>query len=246
MLGQVVYHSNTSAPSKIYIIANGHRSAITGANAVKTVQAQVETFRIGEWLIQQNQIELLLPEGFFGQINETDTGTENNRLLDNKALRETLTDTSLFVNAELLLHKNYGISLNQIEDRTLYSRTRERLRASLNTGDRHSAAFNSEFAYLQKLRTAAILQGTPGAIENAYHQGRISAPHAMLTIGLGHLDDILTFLEAGEINIAALQTNTRDFPALAAKLELLKNKISVTVIVPRALIDHRQNLKRRT
>jgi hypothetical protein len=233
-LGAIVYQTQTAATSRIYIIANAHRSAISGANAAKTMQAQIETFRIGEWLINQNRIELLLPEGFFGEMDKTNTGNAKENPLDNQTLQNALADTSVFVNAELLLHKNYGIGLNQVEDRKLYRHARERLRSSLKSTARLTA--NTELAYLQKLRTANILQTAPAVIATAYQQGQIASPTAMLTIGLSHLEDIIAFLEAGEIKMEALHTTGSDFPALQTELELLKKEVNVTVIVPRTLI----------
>lgn len=238
--GEIVYQTNADASSQIYIIANGHRSAIRGVNAAHTVQAQVETFRIGEWLINQNRIELLLPEGFFGKMEEPTTGGDTiSNLLDGKVLQDALEDTSLFVNAELLLHQNYGIFLDQIEDRSLYLYTREHLRSNLESEGRLSNVVKRDLVYLQKLRTASILQSVPAVIETAYQQGRISSPNAMLTIGLSHLDDIIHFLEVGEISIDALHTITRDFPAMESELELLKKQFGVTVIVPRTLVEQR-------
>ncbi len=242
LFGEIVYQTKTAAVSNIYIIANGHRSAISGANSAETLQAQIETFQIGEWLINQRRIDLLLPEGFFGTMAATTANALNKGQLDNQSLQNALTDTSQFVNAELLLHENYGIGLGQIEDRKLYRHTRERLRASLQSETWLPSVNNSELAYLQRLRTATILQAAPLAIETAYRQGRISAPNAMLTIGLSHLDDIIAFLKAGKINLTSPHTDTPDLPVPASELELLRKQVNVTVIVPRILISkHLQN-----
>jgi hypothetical protein len=238
-LGEIVYQTKAAASQHIFIIANAHRSAITGANAGDSVQAQIETFRIGEWLIRQNRIDLLLPEGFFGQMGKADVAGERKRLLDRQTLQAALKDTSKFMNAELLLHNNYGIGLEQIEDRKLYRRARERLRASLESQPGIFQANRAELDYLQKLRTATILQSAPAVIESAYQQGRIAAPNAMLTIGLSHLDDIIAFLKAGEVSIAAMPADIRNFPALGADLEVHKKLVGVTVIVPPILVARR-------
>ncbi len=238
--GEIVYQTNSTAATNLYIIANGHRSAFSGKNAAQTLQAQIETYRIGEWLINQNQVELLLPEGFFGNLSEPESLAANPSRLDNQSLQDSLADTSVFVNAELLLHQEYGIGLNQIEDRELYSHTRDRLRASLAREPRFSTPLNPELSYLQKYRTASLLQTAPSVVESAYQQGRISSPNAMLTIGLSHLDAILEFLEAGEISISALQTATNSYPALETKLEWFPQQVNVTIIVPRTLIKQKQ------
>ena len=53
------------------------------------------------------------------------------------------------------------------------------------------------------------------------------------------VEDIIAFLEAGEINMAGLHTATLNFPAQEAELELSKNQVGVTVIVPRTLVSSR-------
>ncbi|MDT8418944.1 MAG: hypothetical protein RQ754_00780 [Desulfuromonadales bacterium] len=237
--GTIVYQTQHAAAARLYIIANGHRSAIRGAGAAETLQAQIETFRIGEWLISQNRIDVLLPEGFFGEAGTASTISRDRGPLDNQVLQTALADTSVFVNAELLLHRNYGIGLHQIEDRTLYRQVRDRLRSSRETINLLSPGLNEELAYLQKLRTARILQAAPDVIESAYQQGRIEAPNAMLTIGLSHLEDIIAFLEAGEINMAALSTTDSDHPPRVTELESFKSRVNVTVIVPNSLTDYR-------
>jgi len=234
-LGQIVYQTQGAAASRIYIIANAHRSALSGVNNPVAVQAQLETYRIGEWLISRREVDLLLPEGFLGRLEDS-AAAGAAAPLDNLALRASLEDTAQFVNAELLLHRNYGIKMEQIEDRSLYSRARERLRASFGSGSSRSGIPLGELSYLQKLRTAAILQNIPAAIDDAYRQGRISAPNAMLTIGMSHLADIVAFLEAGAIRIASLHTGQEDFPGQDSELNLLKQKVGVTVIVPRSLV----------
>ncbi len=235
--GEIIYQSNAAAPWKLFIIANGHRSAISGAFAANTLQAQVETYRIGEWLITHNQIELLLPEGFFGDRGGTGTLGFDKGQLDSQSLRDALAETALFVNAELLLHRNFGIGLAQIEDRELYYQARELLGSSLKPENRLSPSFRSEINYLTKLRSANLLKDVPVVIQSAFQQGRISSPKAMLTIGLSHLDDLITFLEAGEIDIAALHTTAKDYPAKQNELALFQEQVSVTVIVPRTLVS---------
>lgn len=245
-LGEIVYQTQPATVSKIYIIANGHRSAINGANTDKTLQAQVETFRIGEWLIKQKQVELLLPEGFLGGMGSTKSIDTKKHLFDGETLFNSLADTSHFVNAELLLHENYGIGLEQIEDRKLYHDIRDRLSSSLEPGAQFSFTLNREIAYLQKLRTARILQSAPLVISTAYQQGRIAAPNAMLTIGLSHLEDIISFLESGVINLAGLHTAGVSFPPENTVLELLKSRVGVIVIVPRTLFNNGFEVKKRT
>ncbi len=228
--GSVVYASEGPAAAHLYIIANGHRSAISGASTAQTLQAQIETFRIGEWLIRTKRIELLLPEGFFGEKAKTSGADPRREQLDNQELQAALTQSTSFVNAELLLHRNYGIGLQQVEDRALYRQVRDLLRRSRFTSDA-----GRELDYLQKLRSAIILKRAPAVLAAAYRQERIPAPSAMLTIGLSHLDDLIAFLRAGEIKLDGLQTGVTSFPPQRTALELRKQQLSVVVIVPRAL-----------
>ena len=62
--GEVVFSSNERSPNQIYIIGMSHRDTLTRANGSNTVKSQIEAYRIGEWLIQNKGLELLLPEGF--------------------------------------------------------------------------------------------------------------------------------------------------------------------------------------
>ena len=236
-LGVIVYQTQASATSRIYIIANGHRSAIDGANTAETVQAQVETFRIGEWLINQNRIDLLLPEGFFGEMASSPEIDTKNVSLDERVLQDTLADTTQFVNAELLLHDKYGIGLKQVEDRALYLNVKERLRSSLSSTTKFSFANYCELIQLQKLRTAHLLQAVPVVLAEAYQQGRIAAPNAMLTVGLSHLEDIISFLETGKSDTTGRQTPSKESTLHQAKPELIKQRIGITVVVPRSLMS---------
>ncbi len=61
--GEVVYSCNQKSPHQIYIIGMGHRDTLTYANGSDTVKSQIEIYRIGEWLIQKEGLELHLPEG---------------------------------------------------------------------------------------------------------------------------------------------------------------------------------------
>ena len=234
-LGRIVYQTPEPAARRIFIVANGHRSALSGANAANIVQAQLETFRIGEWLINRRQVGLLLPEGFFGAMAETPVDPAHTPP-DNPSLRASLLDRSRFVNAELLLHRNYGICLEQVEDPALYRSARENLRLSLFADETVATRSRLELAGLQRRRTAAILQSAPAAIDKVLAQDGGAGGNAMLTIGLSHLDDIVAFLEAGAIDIAPLHTARVDFPAETSELELLKRQVGVTVIVPHSLV----------
>ena len=236
--GEIVYQKNPERPFQVYIIGNSHRSSSTGNNGANTVPAQVQTYRIGEWLIRQHHVELLLPEGFFGRRGSSEILDAAVRL-DGPILEETLADTSTFVNADLLLHRQYGVALQQVEDREMYRNVREYLHTGLEKGDNLLPSFGLELEYLQERRSAAILQRIPEAIDSEYRQGNIAQPRAILTIGMAHLDEIIRFLEMGKIDVPAPQIGASGFQAYSEALELLDKEVGVTVIVPRAILDDR-------
>ena len=237
-LGTIVYQQHPDNPCQLYIVANSHRSCATGANGTETVRAQIETFRIGEWLLKRQHLDLLLPEGFFGRGSDGKLPLQNAKPLDGRTLEERLADTSTFVNAELLLHRHYRIGLYQVEDRALYNRTSALLRSGLNGSAGLSTDFGNDLAYLQERRLAAILQNVPAALASVDRQGRIAAPKVMLTIGLAHLADIVRYLETGEIFIPSPPDSGGHFPSFQAQLALDRQDVGVTIIVPRSLLSN--------
>lgn len=233
-LGTIVYQKNPERPLQVFIIGNSHRSSASGENGRQTVPAQVETYRIAEWLIRQHQVDLLLPEGYFGR-QERIESVEAIVRHDTAALEEALADTSTFINADLLLQRNYGIALHQIEDRNLYRHARDHLHTGLQSGHRLPASFGLELEYLQERRSAAILQKIPDVINAAYHQGQIAQPRAILTIGMSHLDEIIKFLKMERMEILAPPIGASGFQDYKETLDLLA-QVGVTVIVPGTLL----------
>jgi len=63
--GEIVYRFNEKNPSQIFIIGIGHRDALTCRNGENTSRVQAEIYKIGDWLIHHQGVELVLPEGFF-------------------------------------------------------------------------------------------------------------------------------------------------------------------------------------
>lgn len=228
--GQIIYQSKPLSAQRIYIIGQSHRSSLTGKSGPKTIQSQAEIYRIGEWLIEQKNVELLLPEGFFKRSSSAHAPQRNSAAtarfsLATTALKEQLGNPKQFVNADLLLSSNYNLCLSQIEDERLY-RDIGQVLAKLQRN--HNFATLCDLNRLQEQRTLKILQNIPRAVENAFHAGQISSRQAIFTIGLAHIKDI----------IATLQT-----PADAAQPDQLESASSwaedygVTIIIPRALLD---------
>lgn len=237
-LGSIVYRVRGDAPVQLFIIASSHRSIASGANGSDTLQAQVETFRIGEWLIRNGQIGLLLPESFFGRQADVAPAAAGQVPLDSATLMRRLGNTATFVNAELLLHEQYGIGLQQVEDRELYRHTQQLLHAGLTSAACLDPSFSARLANLQRRRSAAFLQGVPAALAQLSPPGSGTAPGALLTIGLAHLGDILEFLESGTVCIPAPPAGDAELPAVQAPLALRASPVGITVIVPRALLDN--------
>ena len=233
-LGRVVYRQNPASPSQLFIVADSHRSSLTGDNGPVTVQAQLETFRIGAWLIDRRQVALLLPEGFFGSWQQVAVDTARPPL-DEVALRRQLADTSHFVNAELLLHRRFGIALGQVEDHDLYCRAGRQLQTGLEQKALLTPGYATTLDYLQQRRLAAMLQQAPQVVAAAFRQGRIATPRAILTIGMTHLDDLLRILHDGTIRIPTPQPGNSAFPALEEVLRLQQEGCGVAVIVPPVL-----------
>ena len=62
--GKVVCRYNGESPNQLYVIIIAHRDSLTRSNGGCTLRVQAEVYKIGEWLIQNQGVELLLPEGF--------------------------------------------------------------------------------------------------------------------------------------------------------------------------------------
>jgi hypothetical protein len=126
--GEVIYHSDEKNCDQIFIIGISHRDAITCLNGDNTSRVQAEVYRIGDWLIHNQGLELLLPEGFFkspstkiGKKNiNAQEGERSCTSLDMKVLEEKFSDDQTYVNAEMLLIENHSLRLEQIEDKGLY------------------------------------------------------------------------------------------------------------------------------
>ncbi|MGZ3526022.1 MAG: hypothetical protein ACXU9L_14630, partial [Thermodesulfobacteriota bacterium] len=63
--GDVIYRINEESPNQIFIIGLSHRDSLTCLNGDLTSRVQSEVFKIGDWLIHDQELGLLLPEGFF-------------------------------------------------------------------------------------------------------------------------------------------------------------------------------------
>ena len=252
--GEVICRFNEESPNQIFIIGMSHRDSLTCLNGGNTSRVQAEVYKIGDWLIHQQGLELLLPEGFFagktGNIGKENTKTltkrsESTELIDLKVLEERLSDNKTYVNAEMLLKENHPLRLRQVEDKGLYDAVRNGLLKLVNCGEDDSrySALKTELDYLQEKRTAAMLQKIPAIVEAEFRQGNIKSRKAIFTIGASHLHKIIRYMNETRIKIDAslLASNgSRDY---IAELSLLKENFGVSIIIPKTLAKDQKTLE---
>jgi hypothetical protein len=242
--GEIVYQKNGHCPQQIFIVGQSHRSALTGLAGSDTVKIQTEIYRIGEWLIREKNVGLLLPEGFFQRTpNENVSLAEAARetiRLDNQTLVAELSDTRRFVNADMLLNTSYNIPLGQVEDEQLYRDIRLLLREARQE---NSLSVLSKLAGLQDERTAALLQNIPEVVEEAFRTGRIDNLRAMFTIGLAHVGEIINILQNGSLRLPPAKSGLAEGEMSETTLKLLDQGYGVTVIIPRTLAENKHTLR---
>lgn len=215
----------------------------------------MEVYRIVEWLNRNKNLELILPEGFFkGEINlvqdafgQNDGSYDhlNSEGLDNQALEKILSDDSFFINAEMLLIKNFNMKAEQIEDKEIYEAVSNRLARLQDTAGAPyvSLLLQYELEYLQEIRTAAMLQKIPEVIESGFHQGDIQSKKAVFTIGLNHINEIIRFLDEQMIRICSPSFNYRMEKGYNSDLTLFKKGFGVTIIIPPTLAENQDILR---
>jgi hypothetical protein len=250
--GEVIYQCNEENPNQLFIIGMSHRDSLTRLNGSNTSRVQAEVYKIGEWLIHQRGVELLLPEGFFlkkpTKIEKIQSEVEKKSVcpkLDIKALEGMLSKNDTFVNAELLLKTYHSLRLKQVEDESLYGDVYREIQKLVNSGSNacDSLAIKAELDYLQERRTAAMLQKIPGLVGDEFQQGHIRSRKAIFTVGMSHLYKILEYLNEKRIRISSpLAGNPKDQDYIA-ELSLQREKFGIFVILPRTLADDSQVLK---
>ncbi len=236
--GRVVYQKNQHAKNQIFIIGQSHRSGANGKNGQHTVQTQMEIYRIGEWLIRQKNVEILLPEGFF-QRGTVQNDAQDRPLanyapgtLNSERLRSLLQETRRFVSADTLLSAQYPIRLGQVEDEELYQTVSRLMQKLGNQNEDLNRAFFSELDDYQKKRTAIMLQNIPFAVESVFQKGDIENKHAIFTIGMAHIADII---ESFHVKNGKSAGND---PLLSSPaFDLLDEGYGVTVILPNSLVE---------
>ena len=252
--GEVIFSCNADSPNQLYIIGTGHRDTLSGANGAYTVKSQIDVYRIGEWLIRNRGLELLLPEGFFRNKPAKDEDGKSTEIAspahpgrraspDTKELEEKLEEDCIYTNAEMLLIESHGIKSRQVEDADLYHAATARIGLIEKNRDNPYAllTIKSDLDYLQERRTAAMLQKIPGIIENEYSEGGIRNKSALFTIGLDHISEIIRYLEQKKIAIHSPAFTS--FDDYFSAVNLLDKNFGVTIIIPRTLADNRDIIR---
>jgi hypothetical protein len=255
--GKILYECNPTNQKQLFIIGMGHRDALTRSNGSQTAKIQAEVYKIGEWLVRQEGVELLLPEGFFKNPGAKTVPSPLppqperkgfGKPLDLKTLEAKLSDQRTFLNAEILLKRNYPIVLQQVEDKNCYEEVGERLRRI--SACRYSAEeyghTKAELDYLQEKRTALMLQKIPAIINNEYGAENIKTRKAILTIGLAHIPMIRKYLIDRKIRIDSPPPSMRAHEAHFAGLTLLEQNFRISIFLPKSLADTPNILKMNT
>jgi len=252
-LGKVVYQEHEELDNRVYIIAQSHRSAISGEENCDCRKVQAEIFRIGEWLIANEKVEALLPEGFFGDGTGSVGPTRNRRSgearkeirLDDASLAARLANSSGFVNADRLLYATYGLALRQIEDRQLYLTVVGQLRDLLASaqGECSDLTCLPSLKFHQKKRSAVILENIPTALASGLTENEMPIRRAMLTIGLAHVDSMIDFLKNGRVQVIPPPGMENLLEGYTCDLSDLKQKYAVVVIIPPTLVESRKLLR---
>lgn len=251
--GEIIYRFNERNPNQIFIIGIGHRDALTCLNGDKTSRVQAEIYKIGDWLIHNQKVELVLPEGFFknpsAKIEKKNIDIlerENScASIDMAALEKRLSDNKIYVNAEMLLKENHSLRLRQIEDEALYKAVTNHLfkLASCRDDSADYSRLNSEIEFLQEKRAAAMLQKIPRIVNDEFQQGNIRNKKAIFTIGMFHLHNIINYLNEKRIRIPAPLPASNESRANMGELNLQKENFGVSIILPRALVDDQKTLE---
>lgn len=251
--GEIIYRFNEKSPNQIFIIGISHRDTLTCLNGDNTSKVQVQIYEIGDWLIHNQGLELLLPEGFFKssstKIEKKTTNAPDREsscaTLDRAALEKRLSDNKVYVNAEMLLKENHTLRLRQVEDKALYEAARIQLFKLATCRDDSSdySLLKSGLNFLQEKRTAAMLQKIPEIVNEEFQQGNIKNKNAIFTVGMFHLREIITFLNDKAIRIHAPLSASNRNEGTPVELNLQKENFGATVIIPRILANDRKILE---
>jgi len=140
-----------------------------------------------------------------------------------------------FINAEILLKRNYPIVLQQVEDKECYEDVGSLMGKLFGGGcspDEY-ARTKAELDSLQDKRTAVMLQKIPEIIDREYEEGRIKTRKAIFTIGLSHIPPLLKYLNDGGIRFSSPHAGNHNFQ----ELNLHREKFRVSILIPKSLAE---------
>ena len=245
--GKVVYISHEKSPDTLYIVGISHRGSHSRLNGSDTAKTQTEVYRIGEWLNRNLNLDLLLPEGFFGSGGPSTPICPVSRVqpLDEASLERALADNSHFLNAEMLLMQHLHMPAGQVENRKLYDEILSRItRMESHPNDIVSClSLEMQIDGLQEKRTAVLLNNIPSVIESEFENGAIKHKNAMFTIGLNHIKAILHYLkDTKNTPQKSASSPSRENP-LFTDPGLKYSGFNVVVIIPHTLIEDQQVLR---
>lgn len=239
--GEVIFSFDEKNPNQVYVIGLNHPDTLTMANGNNTVRAQMEIYWIGEWLIKNQDVQLILPESFFEKeaSDEKDdfNGIVPSVALDAESLAEKLGSEVYYFNAEMLLIESFGVISRQVEDSDLRDSIIEliKLREKYSKDSVEAYYIMTDLCYLQERRTATMLQKIPDVVQFEYGKGRIRNQKAIFTIGINHIPIIVSYLSRKKMEIAAPAfTQHTDY---LSGIKLLEQDFGVTIIIPRSLMD---------
>ena len=253
--GEVIFRCNETSPNQIFIVGMSHRDTLTRSNGSQTSRVQAEVYKIGDWLIHNEGLQLLLPEGFFKSkpagIKEVSTRvktelkakTSCSDLADFKRLQQRLSDDVTFVNAEMLLNQSHPMRLKQVEDWALYESVNNILLKLVSNRASCDDSLLPELDYLQDRRVAAMLQRIPEIVDDEFRQKAIKEKKAIFTIGMMHVHTIIQYLNNQKIAVHAPASASVKSRGYTSDLKLLKENFGISVILPRTLAANQEILK---
>jgi hypothetical protein len=160
--------------------------------------------------------------------------------LDTGQLRELLSDTGTFVNADMLLRSRYPFCTAQVEDEALYQDVTGVLRELKGSRSNPTRERLDLLNFYQDKRTAVLLRNIPTAVESAFERGSIRNKKAIFTIGLAHVPATLRFLEEDADLSSFLGDSDPQGPH---PLIGLQQDFGVTIILPRTLAEDAEVLR---
>ncbi len=239
--GTIIYSHNESVPNRLYVISQIHdieiNGTITFSSEVPRVQAEI--YRLASHIIESGEVNLLLPEGRYLQKDYTE---ENAKLRGPEfawlKVPNTATDKGLERNLKILLeHDIHSDKLLIISHPNLDAQGAEdqevgELLPEITQMAEKGVLSERLFRHLIAYKSGYFLHVTPKVIEREFNKGRISSRNAIVTMGHGHMGEVIDYLKRGQIDLPPLTMGDRTYPGLRVRLNLGELGYGVTIIKP--------------